>query len=312
MSLSSESDYAIEIHGLTRKFRTTLALSDLDLNVPKGCVFGLLGENGAGKTTLIKHIMGLLRPQTGSVRVLGGDPIGDPVGTLGRVGYLSEDRDIPKWMKISELMQYTQGFYAKWDVDFAAELLETFDLNPVQKIKTLSLGQTAKVGILQALAHRPDLVVLDEPSSGLDAVVRRHILSSAIRTVAREGRTVLFSSHLLDEVESVCDNIAIIDGGRVLVCDSMENVLSSHGRIDVTLTDGVSAPPDVPGLLHWEDRHDFWIGVGVGTPGELQQAAVGAGLTITNAQQPTLEEIFLARVGSRAEKASTNTSEHSS
>jgi ABC-type multidrug transport system ATPase subunit len=306
MSISSDADCAIEIQGLTRKFRTTLALSDLNLKVPKGCVFGLLGENGAGKTTLIKHIMGLLRPQTGSVRVLGGDPIADPVGTLGRVGYLSEDRDIPKWMKISELMQYTQGFYPHWDENFAAELLEIFDLNPAQKIKTLSLGQTAKVGILQALAHRPELVVLDEPSSGLDAVVRRHILSSAIRTVAREGRTVLFSSHLLDEVESVSDYIAIIDGGRVLVCDRVENVLGSHGRIDVTLKSGETAPPKVAGVLHWEDRHEYWIGVGMGTAAELQRAAIGTGLTVTNTQRPTLEEIFLARIGAQGKSGSTD------
>jgi ABC-2 type transport system ATP-binding protein len=156
----------------------------VSLTVPTGGVFGLIGANGAGKTTLIKHLLGMLRAEQGSVRVFGQDPIENPVGVLGRIGYLSEDRDLPDWMRVSELMSYTQAFFPNWDERYAEELREAFDLNPNARIKTLSRGQRARAGLLAALAHRPPLLVLDEPSSGLDPVVRRDILSAIIRTIA--------------------------------------------------------------------------------------------------------------------------------
>jgi len=285
---------AIEVEGLTRKFRTTTALENLNLTVPRGCVFGLLGENGAGKTTLIKHLMGLYKPQTGTVRVLGSDPIGDPETTLGQIGYLSEDRDIPRWMRVSELMQYTQGFYPKWDETYAQELLETFELIPSQKIKTLSLGQTAKTGLLVALAHKPELVVLDEPSSGLDAVVRRHILSSAIRQVASEGRTVLFSSHLLDEVESVSDNIAIIDGGEVILCDRLETILKNHLEIKIELKESSAGPPKLASAVRIGGEGRNWT-ILANTP-TIEQEIASSGATIIQKKTATLEEIFLGYV----------------
>ena len=136
--------------------------------VSRGSVLGLVGENGAGKTTLIKHLLGSFKAQTGSVRVFDLDPVLDPVGVLGRVGYLSERRDLPGWMRVGEFMRYTQAFYPGWDEQYAGQLLEQFQLNPAQKIKTLSKGEQAKIGLLTALAYRPDLLILDEPSSGLD------------------------------------------------------------------------------------------------------------------------------------------------
>jgi ABC-2 type transport system ATP-binding protein len=287
---------AIKVEGLTRKFKTTTALENLHLTVPRGCVFGLLGENGAGKTTLIKHLMGLYRPQTGTVRVLGGDPIADPENTLAQIGYLSEDRDIPRWMRVSELMQYTQGFYPKWDETYAQELLETFELIPSQKIKTLSLGQTAKTGLLVALAHRPELVVLDEPSSGLDAVVRRHILSSAIKQVAAEGRTVLFSSHLLDEVESVSDHIAIIDGGEVILCDALDTILKNHTEIKIELKEPASSPPKFASAVRIGGEGRYWTVLS--NQASIEQEIASSGASINEKKTATLEEIFLGYVAS--------------
>src|SRR5262249_19679754 len=187
----------IEIRRLTRQFGKKTALDDLSLTVPRGGVFGLIGGNGAGKTTLIKHILGMLKAQSGTVQVFGLDPVRNPVGTLGRIGYLSEDRDLPNWMRVGELMRYTQAFFPNWDQTYAEELRQAFDLDARARIKELSRGQRARAGLLAALAHRPELLVLDEPSSGLDPVVRRDILGAIIRTIADEGRTVLFSSHLL-------------------------------------------------------------------------------------------------------------------
>jgi ABC-2 type transport system ATP-binding protein len=160
----------VEIRRLTRRFGSTTALDDVSLSIPRGGVFGLIGENGAGKTTLIKHILGMFKAQAGSVCVFGLDPVQNPVGTLGRIGYLSEDRDLPDWMRVGELMHYTQAFFPTWDEAFAEELREMFDLGVNAKIKTLSRGQRARAGLLAALAHRPELLVLDEPSSGLDPI----------------------------------------------------------------------------------------------------------------------------------------------
>jgi len=199
--------------------------------MPRGAVYGLVGANGAGKTTLIKHILGLLRAQTGSVRVFGLDPVADPVGVLSRIGYLSEENDLPGWMRIDELIRYSRAFYPAWDDDYAEELRRSFTLDPAAKIATLSKGQRARVGLLVSLSYRPDLLVLDEPSSGLDPIVRRDILGAIIRTIAGEGRTVLFSSHLLEEVEQVADHVTMIDHGRIVLSAPLAAIRDMH-RVD--------------------------------------------------------------------------------
>src|SRR5260221_10120837 len=161
----------------------------------------MAGGDGSGKTTVSKLVLRMLKDESGSLQVFGPDPVQNPAATLGRIGYLSEDRDLPNWMRVGELMRYTQAFFPNWDEAYAEELRLAFDLDGNAKVKTLSRGQRARTGLLIALAHRPELLVLDEPSSGLDPVVRRDILGAIIRTIADEGPTVLFSSHLLDEGE---------------------------------------------------------------------------------------------------------------
>src|SRR5213594_1478357 len=167
---------------LVRRFGSKAALNNVTLNVPRGSVFGLVGKNGAGKSTLIKHILGLLRAEAGTVRVFGLDPVSEPVSVLARIGYLSEQPDLPGWMRVDELMRYMRAFYPKWDTAYAEQLREQFGLNPAARIKTLSKGQRTKAGLLAAQAHRPDLLLLDEPSSGLDPIVRSDILAAVIRT----------------------------------------------------------------------------------------------------------------------------------
>ena len=213
---------------VTRRFGAKTALDSVSLAFPRGAVYGLVGANGAGKTTLIKHILGLLRPDGGSVRVFGLDPVVDPVGVLSRIGYLSEDNDIPGWMRVDELLRYSRAFYPAWDDAYAEELRRTFALDSRAKIKSLSKGQKARVGLLIALAYRPELLVLDEPSSGLDPIVRRDILGAVIRTIADEGRTVLFSSHLLEEVEQVADHVTMIREGTILLSAPLQAIKESH------------------------------------------------------------------------------------
>ncbi|MDQ6801059.1 MAG: ABC transporter ATP-binding protein [Acidobacteriota bacterium] len=225
------SDSIIQVSELTRRFGARTALDSVSLSLPRGAVYGLVGANGAGKTTLIKHILGLLRAQSGSVRVFGHDPVADPIAVLSRIGYLSEENDLPGWMRIEELIRYSRAFYPAWDDAFAEELRQTFALDATAKIKNLSKGQKARVGLLIALAYRPELLVLDEPSSGLDPIVRRDILGAVIRTIADEGRTVLFSSHLLEEVEQVADHVTMISHGKIVLSAPLSDIKESH-RVD--------------------------------------------------------------------------------
>jgi ABC-2 type transport system ATP-binding protein len=286
----------IDIRRLTRQFGNKTALDDVSLTVPRGGVFGLIGGNGAGKTTLIKHILGMLKAQTGTVQVFGLDPVNNPVGTLGRIGYLSEDRDLPNWMRVGELLRYTQAFYPTWDEAYAEELRQAFDLDAKATIKTLSRGQRARTGLLVALAHRPDLLVLDEPSSGLDPVVRRDILGAIIRTIADEGRTVFFSSHLLDEVERVADRVAIIHEGRLMLTSSMDEIKDTHRRLTLRFGQPVASAPPLVGSLSCAGEGVEWTYVCNGQSEQLRRAAQAIGGTVVGDAAMTLDEVFVSRI----------------
>ena len=296
---SPPPDAIIDIKGLSRRFGVKLALDNVSLSVPRGMVFGLVGANGAGKTTLIKHVLGLLKAQGGEVRVFGLDPVADPVGVLGRVGYLSEQRDLPLWMRMDELLRYTQAFYPKWDAAYAEQLRRQFALDPASKIKTLSRGECAKAGLLLALAHRPELLLFDEPSSGLDPVVRRDILEAIIRTVADEGRTVFFSSHLLDEIERVSDHLAMMVNGRVVLSGALETVKESHHRLTLRFGTPPSRPPALAGALSVHGGGLEWTAICNGALSELTAAAANLGARVVEQGVPSLEEIFVARVGAK-------------
>src|SRR6058998_1267136 len=148
----------IDVTELTRRFDSTTALDLVSLSMPRGAVYGLVGANGAGKTTLIRHILGLLCAESGSVRVFGLDPVAEPVAVLSRIVYLSEENDLPGWMRVDELVRYSRAFYSTWDDAYAEELRRTFALDPAAKIRNLSKGQKARAGLLVALAYRPELL----------------------------------------------------------------------------------------------------------------------------------------------------------
>jgi ABC-2 type transport system ATP-binding protein len=287
----------VDIRHVSRRFGDKFALDDVSFRVPTGAVVGLVGENGAGKTTLIKHILGLLKAQSGTVRVFGLDPVADPVGVLSRVGYLSEEPDMPGWMRVRELIRYVAAFYRTWDHDFAERLRQEFDLDPAAKIKHLSKGQRARAGLLIALAYRPELLLLDEPSSGLDPIVRRDILGAIIRTIADEGRTVLFSSHLLTEVERVSDQVAMIRSGRILFCDSLDRLKALHARLTLRFESPQAAPPPLAGALAWDGGGCEWTAVCTGHRNQLQSAAAKVGAQVVEQAPLSLDEIFLARSG---------------
>jgi ABC-2 type transport system ATP-binding protein len=297
--ISSRGAPVIRISNLSRRFGARDALSDVSLTIPPGEVFGLLGANGAGKTTLIRHVMGLLRAQRGSVSVFGLDPVSNPTAVLAHVGYLSELNELPEWMRVEELIRFTRSFYPSWDDSYAGSLQQMFELDPCRQIQQLSKGQRARVGLLLALAHRPQLLVLDEPSSGLDPLVRRDILRAVIETITHEGRTVLFSSHLLDEVERVADHVAIIENGRIIQDEPMEQLKSRYHRLVLHFDVALSAPPRVDGFFNWHGGGRDWTAYFRGDADEAAQLTAALNAQLVDFASPSLNEIFVALVGSK-------------
>ena len=293
----SSAEAVVALTDLSRRFGPKTVLKDVSLYVPRGSVFGLVGENGAGKTTLIKHILGLWRAETGTVRVFGLDPVDDPVAVLGNVGYLSEQPDLPGWMRVEELLRYAQAFYPNWDKAYAEKLRAQFGLDPAQRLNTLSKGQTAKAGLLVAQAHRPHLLLLDEPSSGLDPMVRHDILEAVIRTVADEGRTVFFSSHLLEEIERVSDQIAMLHHGRIVLCGSLDEIKARHRRFTLRFATAQLKPPVIAGALSISGAGKEWTVMCNGARAELPSIAGEEDARIIEDRVPSLNEIFVAHAG---------------
>ncbi len=296
---SRSMEAVIQIKDITRRFGPKVALDNVSLTVPRGTVFGLVGANGAGKTTLIKHILGLLRAATGSVHVFDRDPVADPKGVLVRIGYLSEENDLPGWMRVDELLRYTQAFYPNWDPAYAEDLRRSFELDLAARIRNLSKGQRARAGLLIALAYRPELLVLDEPSSGLDPIVRRDIMGAIIRAIAEEGRTVLFSSHLLHEVERVADRVAMIHKGRIVFDAPLDEIKETHRCLTIRFAEARARPPVLASVLAWDGAGYEWTAVCNGQVGQLRTAMTDCGARIVAERVPSLDEIFVARVGSK-------------
>ena len=289
------SDQTIIVEELSRRFGSKAALNRVSFTLSAGTVMGLVGENGAGKTTLIKHLLGLYRPQSGTVRVFDRDPARDSVQVLQEIGYLSEERDLPDWMRIAELMSYQRAFYANWDQAFADELCEMFQLSKKQRVSSLSRGQRARVGMLVALAHRPALLVLDEPSSGLDPVVRSEILMAIVRTVADEGRNVLFSSHLLDEVQRVADRVAMLHAGAHDDRQLVGRHLEFPSSIDSSILGATGRGSEIVRRLAWSGEGREWAAICNGQLEQLRKAAIEAGAEVVDEDVVTLNEVFVAR-----------------
>lgn len=205
-------------------------------------------------------------------------------------------------MRVGELMRYTQAFYPDWDAAYAEQLRQQFHLDAHTRVRSLSRGELARAGMLVALAHRPELLLLDEPSSGLDSAARRDILAVIIRSVAEEGRTVIFSSHLLDEVERVSDDVAMIHEGRLALLGSLDELKASHQRIIVAFEHAQTVFPRLSCVLDVEGEGRDWAVVCHGEPAETRAELQRAGARILEETTPPLDAIFLARVtGGRRE-----------
>jgi ABC-2 type transport system ATP-binding protein len=245
------NDIVIEVKNLTKYFGKTLALDHLNLQVPRGCIYGLLGRNGAGKTTAIKLMLGLLRPTTGTATVLGCDCQNLTPQIRQRIGYVTEGHRLYRWMMIGELEKFQRAFFAgSWDKKLFDDMLDYFELSKKQKIKTLSSGQRAQVSLAITLAPNPELLIMDDPTLGLDTVIRRQFMEGMIQLIARQGRTILFSSHILSDVERVAERIAVIDKGVLRADCKLEEFRAAVRKVRFSFTEAVPSEVDIAGLLH--------------------------------------------------------------
>lgn len=223
----------IEIQNLTRKFGHTEAVKQLNLQVPKGSIFAFLGANGSGKTTTIKMMMNILFPTSGRAELMGVNSRKLGPKEFQKIGYVSENQRLPEWMTVVEFIDYCRAFYPTWDSAFSERLFKQFDLPKDRKLKNLSRGMKAKAALLSSLAYRPELLVLDEPFSGLDALVRDELIRGILELCDREGWTIFITSHDIEEVERLADWVSIIDNGQLQFSEPVEQLQARFRRVEV-------------------------------------------------------------------------------
>jgi len=233
--------HALRTSDLSKRFRATPVLSGLNLAVPEGSVYALVGPNGAGKTTCIQILMNLLRASSGHAEVLGQDSRRLAPRDFAQIGYVSENQELPEWMTLEYFLGYLKPFYPTWDDARAAELLRQFDLPPTRQLKELSRGMKMKAALASALAYRPRLIVLDEPFTGLDPLVRDELIESLLETA--EGATIFLSSHDLAEIESFASHIGYLDHGSLKFSEEMAVLTARFREIEITL----ASPSALPG-----------------------------------------------------------------
>jgi ABC-2 type transport system ATP-binding protein len=240
---------AIVTQRLTKYYGRQRVVDTLDLRIPCGSVYGLLGRNGAGKSTTIKMLLGLVHPDRGRIQLLGEDAAGLPPATRARIAYLAEGHPLYRWMTIGQAVRFARAFYPRWNGPLVEQILDHFELPQKKRIRHLSRGQRAQVALALAVAPDPELLILDDPTIGLDTVVRRDFLESMIQIIQRRGRTILFSSHILSDVERVADRIGVLVDGVLRVDCPTDEFKQSVKKI--VLEFGRTPPefPACPGLI---------------------------------------------------------------
>jgi ABC-2 type transport system ATP-binding protein len=286
----------IVVEGVEMHFRGCDALQGIDLKVPSGSVFALLGENGAGKTTLIRILTGFQSPSKGKASVLGLDPVRDSLAIRRRIGYVSDSPSLYDWMRVDEIGWFASSFYPDGFLTKYRESIARYELPADRKIRHLSKGQRAKVALSLAVSHDPELLILDEPTSGLDPLVRREFMESMVERAAT-GRTVLLSSHQIAEVERVADYVAIIHQGKVRLTALLSDLRDQVSEVTIGVADPLAALPLMPGVEVLSEqksgRQVRWVIRGFNATHE-QGIAAWPGVQSVRSRPATLEELFVA------------------
>ncbi len=283
---------AIKIERLTKHYGPRRVVDNVSLTIPSGCVYGFLGRNGAGKSTLIKMLMGMVQPDAGRASLLGEDICELRPATRARIAYLSEGHPLYRWMTVAEAVRFTRPFYAVWHARFLVSILEHFRIAPKAKIGRLSNGQRAQVSL--ALASDPELLVLDDPTLGLDTVVRRDFLESLIQLIQRSGRTILFSSHILGDVERVADRLGVMVDGVLRVDCPADRFRDSLRRVVLEFVGAIPRFPDSPGLVGQRQVGSRLELIVVDFGDQHRELAESLGATHIEIVEMNLEDAFIA------------------
>ena len=287
------NDPVIVLEGVERSFDGAPALRGLNLRVPRGGIYGFLGRNGAGKTTAIKMIAGLIRPDAGTVRVLGKDPFAFTPEDRQRVGYLSEKQILLATMTVRKVVAFCAPFYPRWDGGLVERLLVGFRIDPKKKISDLSQGGQRQVAFILALAQRPELLILDEPASTLDVVARREFLDEMLELVRQEGPTVFLSSHILSDIERVADQVGIVVDGALKVSESLDNLKETVKRVRFHGFERGMVEIPLPGIFHSKrSGNEILVTARIGDEEEVARLARGAGAQF-EIESLSLEDIFV-------------------
>jgi ABC-2 type transport system ATP-binding protein len=236
----------LEFHQVSRKYGRSKALDGASFRVPAGSITALLGPNGAGKSTALKIALNLLRPSSGTVQVLGTDSRKLGPAELARIGYVADGMELPEWMTVTQFLDWCRPLYPKWDKEFEHTLCKQFALPTDRKLRHLSRGQKMKAALASVLAYRPELLVLDEPFSGLDPLVRDEFISGLLELAGDEGFSVVLSSHDIEEVDRLADHVVMMNHGKVLLDESTESLLARHRRVEVVLPESFGDLPVLP------------------------------------------------------------------
>ena len=288
---------AFRFDRVCKRFGGRQLLADLTWEAPSGSVIALLGPNGSGKTTSLRILLGLERPNTGRSEVLGLDSRTNGLEIRRRVGYLAEQPDLYDWMTVGDLGWFAAGFYPAGYLDEFARLAQEFCVAASRRIGELSRGERAKVALALAMAHQPELLVLDEPTTGLDPLVRREFLE-AMTDVATSGRTVLLSGHQIQEIERVADVVAVLRRGRLAIAEPLDDLKQRVREVTVAMRDAEPAPPCLGGRLLASDRYGREWRLLIRDLDDARLAALRSDPRIRQlaVRRPALEEIFAAVV----------------
>lgn len=293
-------DPAVYFAGVSKRYRY-FSLEDINLTLPTGTIMGLIGANGAGKSTTIRILMGLVCHDAGVVRVLGHPVPEKQAQAKLDIGFVSEDMRLYGSATLAWHMKFLKSIFPRWDQAYAEGLARRFDLRPEQKIKGISHGQRVKAALLLALARRPRLLVLDEPTTGLDPVARHEVLGELMAVLADEECTILFSSHNTLDVEQISDQITFIDRGRIIASDDKEVFLDRWRRLRLQLP--ADAPlPRLPGIIEVGGSDRLPVLITDSFDPAMVSACNDLGATVQAVDTMTLEEIFVANVHSRRER----------
>jgi ABC-2 type transport system ATP-binding protein len=287
------SQNVIATENLVKYFDGRCVLDGIDLKVPQGCIYGLLGRNGAGKTTIIRILLGLEPATRGTSQVLGESSWQLPVSVLGQIGYVAEGHNLIPNYSVSRIVELYKGLSANWNEQFFRRLIETFRLPVERKISQLSRGMKAQLNLSLAMATEPKLLILDDPTLGLDTVSRRRFLELAIELISRDGRTILFSSHILSDVERLADRIGILRAGKLVVDCELEELKRRVRKLRVIFDN--EPPKEIPitGIIA-EKRQGREIIISVANWNEHKQTILNTFKPASCTNIPmTLEEIFI-------------------